>query len=147
MGEGKNQHCRSDDHELHAGAGGRDEIAQPMVDIAHARLVSKGDAAQGFHPAGGGAQNPPQALRVRLTVEIFHSQEDKESCHMKYVRDDEIKAAFITMINKLIYGYRLILTPYLKVLENSSGDEAIQRIQHLEQLIAQNSEQRDALTS
>ena len=65
---------------------------------------------------------------------------------MKYVRDDEIKAAFITMLNKLIYGYRLILTPYLKVLENSSGDEAIHRIQHLEQLIAQNSEQREALT-
>lgn len=65
---------------------------------------------------------------------------------MKYVRDDEIKAAFITMLNKLIYGYRLILSPYLKVLENSSGDEAIQRIQHLEQLIAQNSEQREALT-
>ena len=65
---------------------------------------------------------------------------------MKYVRDDEIKAAFITMLNKLIYGYRLILTPYLKVLENSSGDEAIHRIQHLEQLIAQNSDQREALT-
>lgn len=59
---------------------------------------------------------------------------------MKYVRDDEIKTAFSTMLNKLIYGYQLILTPYLKVLENSSGDEAIQRIQHLEQLIAQNSE-------
>lgn len=71
---------------------------------------------------------------------------NKESCHMKYVRDDEIKTAFITMLNKLIYGYRLILTPYLKVLENSSGDEAIHRIQHLEQLIAQNSEQREALT-
>ena len=65
---------------------------------------------------------------------------------MKYVRDYEIKTAFITMLNKLIYGYRLILTPYLKVLENSSGDEAIQRIQHLKQLIAQNSEQREALT-
>ena len=71
---------------------------------------------------------------------------DKESCHMKYVRNDKIKAAFITMLNKLIYGYRLILTPYLKVLENSSDDEAIHRIQHLEQLIAQNSEQREALT-
>ena len=59
---------------------------------------------------------------------------------MNYVRDDEIKTAFSTMLNKLIYGYRFILTPYLKVLENSSGDEAIQRIQHLEQLIAQNSE-------
>lgn len=28
------------------------------------------------------------------------------------------------MLNKLIYGYRLILTPYLKILENSSGDAA-----------------------
>ncbi len=71
---------------------------------------------------------------------------NKKACHMKYVRDDEIKAAFITMLNKLIYGYRLILTPYLKILENSSGDEAIHRIQHLEQLISQNSEQREALT-
>ena len=65
---------------------------------------------------------------------------------MKYVRDDEIKVAFMTMLNKLIYGYRLVLIPYLKVLENSSGDEAIQRIQHLELLISQNSEQREALT-
>ena len=65
---------------------------------------------------------------------------------MKYVRDDEIKAAFVTMLNKLIYGHRLVLTPYLKALENSSGNEALQRIQHLELLIAQNSEQRETLT-
>ncbi len=65
---------------------------------------------------------------------------------MKYIRDDEIKAAFVTMLNKLIYGYRLVLTPYLKALENSSGNEAIQRIQHLELLIAQNNEQRETLT-
>ena len=30
---------------------------------------------------------------------------------MKYVRDDDIKAAFVTMLNKLIYGHRLILAP------------------------------------
>ncbi len=65
---------------------------------------------------------------------------------MKYARDDEIKAAFITMLNKLIYGHRLVLAPYLKALENSSGDEAVQRIQHLELLLAQNSEQRETLT-
>lgn len=65
---------------------------------------------------------------------------------MKYVRDDDIKAAFVTMLNKLIYGHRLILAPYLKALENSSGDEAIQRIQHLELLLDQNSEQRETLT-
>lgn len=28
------------------------------------------------------------------------------------------------MLNKLIYGHRLILAPYLKALENSSGDSA-----------------------
>lgn len=65
---------------------------------------------------------------------------------MKYVRDDDIKAAFVTMLNKLIYGHRLILATYLKALENSSGDEAIQRIQHLELLLDQNSEQRETLT-
>ena len=50
------------------------------------------------------------------------------------------------MLNKLIYGHRLILAPYLKALENSSGDEAIQRIQHLELLLDHNSEQRETLT-
>ena len=50
------------------------------------------------------------------------------------------------MLNKLIYGHRLILAPYLKALENSSGDESIQRIQHLELLLDQNSEQRETLT-
>ena len=71
---------------------------------------------------------------------------DKYTCHMKYIRDDDIKAAFVTMLNKLIYGHRLILAPYLKALENSSGDEALQRIQHLELLLDQNSEQRETLT-
>lgn len=65
---------------------------------------------------------------------------------MKYVRDDDIKAAFVTMLNKLIYGHRLILAPYLKALENSSSDEALQRIQHLELLLNQNNEQRETLT-
>ena len=65
---------------------------------------------------------------------------------MKYVRDDDIKAAFVTMLNKLIYGHRLVLVPYLKALENSSGDEALRRIQHLELLLDQNSEQRETLT-
>ena len=44
------------------------------------------------------------------------------------------------------YGHRLVLVPYLKALENSSGDEALQRIQHLELLLDQNSEQRETLT-
>ena len=38
---------------------------------------------------------------------------DKDACDMKYIRDDEIKAAFVTLLNKFIYGNRLVLVPYL----------------------------------
>lgn len=72
--------------------------------------------------------------------------DDKNACSMKYIYDEELKAAFITMMNKLIYSHKFLLKPYLKVLENSSGEEAVQRIQHLERLLEQNSEQRETLT-
>lgn len=49
-------------------------------------------------------------------------------------------------MNKLIYSHKFLLKPYLKALENSSGEEAVQRIQHLERLLEQNSEQRETLT-
>lgn len=65
---------------------------------------------------------------------------------MKYIYDEELKAAFITMMNKLIYSHKFLLKPYLKALENSSGEEAVRRIQHLERLLEQNSEKRETLT-
>ena len=71
---------------------------------------------------------------------------DKSLCTMKAIRDDDIKAAFVTMLNKLIYSHSFLLEPYLKALENSSGDEAVQRIRQLKLLIAQNLEQRETLT-
>lgn len=64
---------------------------------------------------------------------------------MRYIRDDSLKLAFVTMLNKLIYSHKLVLKPYLKALEDTSGDEAIQRIQHLEKLLKQNLEQRETL--
>lgn len=71
--------------------------------------------------------------------------QDKNSCSMRYIRDDSLKLAFVTMLNKLIYSHKLVLKPYLKALEDTSGDEAIQRIQHLEKLLKQNLEQRETL--
>ena len=38
------------------------------------------------------------------------------------------------MLNKLIFGHKFILRPYLKALQSTSGDEGLQRIQHLEQM-------------
>ena len=71
---------------------------------------------------------------------------DKSTCHMKYIRDDDIKAAFVTMLNKLIYGHPLNILLAPESSGEFSGDEAIQRIQHLELLLDQNSEQRETLT-
>ena len=65
---------------------------------------------------------------------------------MLYVRDDDLKLAFVTLLNKLIYGHKFILKPYLRALQKNSGDAGIQRIQNLESLLAQNTEQRETLT-
>lgn len=61
---------------------------------------------------------------------------------MRFIRDDDLKVAFITMLNKLIFGHKFILRPYLKALQSTSGDEGLQRIQHLEQMLEQNVAER-----
>lgn len=71
---------------------------------------------------------------------------DKTKCSIQSVRDEDIKLAFTTMLNKLIYGNRLILKPYLKALKNTAQDESQLRIQYLQGLVAQNTEQRETLT-
>lgn len=65
---------------------------------------------------------------------------------MMYLRDDDLKVAFVTVLNKLIYSHKLILKPYVATLQNNSGDENFVRIQHLERLLEQNTEQRETLT-
>nr|WP_272493519.1 zinc ribbon domain-containing protein [[Clostridium] innocuum] len=71
---------------------------------------------------------------------------DKDKCSMMYLRDDDLKVAFVTVLNKLIYSHKLVLKPYAAALQNNSGDENLVRIQHLERLLEQNTEQRETLT-
>lgn len=65
---------------------------------------------------------------------------------MKFIRDEDLKLAFVTMLNKLVFGHKLILKPYLLALRNSSTDSSIQRIQQLRLLIEQNTGQQETLT-
>lgn len=71
---------------------------------------------------------------------------DKSRCSMKYVEDDVIKAAFTTMMNKLIYAHRMILKPYVDTLHSENKDSSLRRIQQLQTLLLQNSDQRETLT-
>lgn len=70
---------------------------------------------------------------------------DTSKCSILYLRDDDIKLAFATMINKLIYCHKLVLKPYLEALQANTSDEALLRIQQLETLLEQNAEQRETL--
>ena len=64
---------------------------------------------------------------------------------MLYIRDDDLKLAFTTMINKLVYCHKLVLKPYLKALQENTSDASLLRIQQLEILLEQNTEQRETL--
>ncbi|MDD6711780.1 MAG: zinc ribbon domain-containing protein [Sharpea porci] len=53
---------------------------------------------------------------------------DTSKCSMLYLKDDDIKLAFATMINKLIYCHKLVLKPYLESLQANTSDKALLRI-------------------
>lgn len=71
---------------------------------------------------------------------------DKVSCSMLYIRDDDLKIAFLTMMNKLIYGHKQILRPLLTHLRNTNNGKSSEREQELQTLLLQNAEQRETLT-
>lgn len=65
---------------------------------------------------------------------------------MLFVKDDDLKQAFITMMNKLVYAHRIILKPYVDALKNTSSDDSLRRIQEIQTLLAHNTEKRETLT-
>lgn len=65
---------------------------------------------------------------------------------MKFVRDEKVKFAFLTMMNKLIFAKETILMPYLKALKGNSENKDMQRISTLEQQISDIAEQQNTIT-
>ncbi|XBG79586.1 recombinase family protein [Enterococcus cecorum] len=67
-------------------------------------------------------------------------------CSMQFIRDEDIKTAFVTMMNKLIYGQKFILRPLLNGLRNQNNVASFRRIEELETKIENNMEQSQVLT-
>lgn len=65
---------------------------------------------------------------------------------MLFLKDEDLKVAFVTVLNKPIYSHKIVLKPYAAALQSNSGDENLVRIQRLERLLEQNTEQRETLT-
>lgn len=72
---------------------------------------------------------------------------NKTECSMLYISDEGIKLAFLTMMNKLVYGHNAILKPLLRTLRNMNDDDRLIRIQELEIRIEGNTDRKQILTN
>ena len=66
---------------------------------------------------------------------------------MKYITDDNIKVAFLTMMNKLIFSHQVVLRPLLRSLQGLDDKDRLLQIQECETKLEKNIEQRQVLTS
>lgn len=71
--------------------------------------------------------------------------ENAKECTMKYIRDEDIKTAFITMMNKLHYGSDFVLKPLLYSVRTMNRAESLEHIYELETALDKNLEQKHLL--
>lgn len=71
--------------------------------------------------------------------------DNKNNCSMLFIRDEAIKVAFTTMMNKLIFASDIVLKPLAKGMKYYCEDTRLQLIQDLEQVLLQNKEKRDSM--
>ena len=64
---------------------------------------------------------------------------------MKYIRDDMLKAAFVTMINKLIYSRKQLLLPLYENISIQGSNESSSRIHFIQNELQKLSEKKDTL--
>lgn len=66
-------------------------------------------------------------------------------CSMKFIKDEDIKAAFVTMLNKLIFSSDMVLKPFMQGLRNIDEKAYLQKITEIEERIEKNENQRNVL--
>lgn len=59
----------------------------------------------------------------------------RDKCSMKSIPEAVIEGAFVTMMNKLIYGRSKILIPYAEMLKEKRHGEALDRIHEIEEAL------------
>ncbi len=73
--------------------------------------------------------------------------EDKNACGMKFITDDDVKTAFVTMINKLIFSQQVLLKPLLKNVESLSHEGISEELKAVEIEICQLNERKQVLAN
>lgn len=73
--------------------------------------------------------------------------EDKKSCSQKYITDAALQLAFVTMMNKLVFGQQMVLRPLLQSLRGLNDQSRLLKIEELETAIEKNRDQKQVLTN
>ena len=72
---------------------------------------------------------------------------DKDVCSMMYIRDEDIKTAFLRMIRKLQTAHAKVLKPFVEELRGANNKEGLYQVLSLEEQIEKNVEQITVLTN
>lgn len=72
---------------------------------------------------------------------------DKGACSMMYIRDEDIKTAFLRMIRKLQTAHTKVLKPFVEGLRGANNRERLHQVLSLEEQIEKNVEQITVLTN
>lgn len=87
--------------------------------------------------------------RVKLAGHFGYSCKthvrDKNGCSMKSIAEEPVKAAFITLMNKLTFGRSLILLPYAETMKKRQCSENAERLAELDELLEKNTERRQQI--
>lgn len=73
--------------------------------------------------------------------------EDSKSCSMKFIRDDDLKRTFLTMMNKLVFGNDLVLKPLLISITTNNSKKNANSVEDIEKEMESNEEQRKQLNT
>ena len=65
---------------------------------------------------------------------------------MKFIKDKDIKIAFVTLVNKLVFGKDSILMPLLESLKRVDSKEEVEKINKIEESLENLNERKEVLS-
>jgi len=71
--------------------------------------------------------------------------EDISKCSLQFIREDTLEQAFVRMMNKMVFGRKVVLKPLLDALRETSRTDGLWRINELESRLEKNLERRQVL--
>ncbi len=134
-------------------------VAALVEQRAKEKGITRGDAKyQVRYPMSGkvfcGECGSPHKRRMNYSTHIQYPAltcsghlKDKSSCSQKFIREDALQMAFVTMMNKLIFAHKEVLQPLLTSLRSISQKDAISRLSELDERLEKNAERQNTLTT